>query len=314
MRWPVTIAALCACAALPAQQIAQYTQYVFNHFSVNPAVAGSKDCIDVRLGYRQQWVGFEGAPTTAWASLHGTIKPKGKPYQANKHGIGAFVEADDTGPLGYTHFYLAYAYHLQVSRGYYLSAGLFAGVKQFKLDAGEVTLENFNDPAIDGAAGSVMVYPEVAPGIWAYGNNFWVGLSGFGLLNNQVDGIGLETRVTSRHFKLSGGYRMKVGRHTAFTPSTLIKISPASPVAFDLNAMVDWKRRYGLGVSYRNQDAVAFMGKVSFLKFFSLGYSYDITTSPLRVSSSNTHEVILAITPCPPVDPSKRIVSCPIFE
>ena len=107
---------------------------------------------------------------------------------------------------------------------------------------------------------------------------------------------------------------MKIGRHTAFTPSSLIKISPASPVAFDLNAMVDWKRRYGLGVSYRNQDAVAFLAKVSFLKFFSLGYSYDITILPLRVSSANTHEVILAITPCPPVDPSKRIVSCPIFE
>ncbi|MBK8615138.1 MAG: type IX secretion system membrane protein PorP/SprF [Flavobacteriales bacterium] len=54
-----------------AQQIAQYTQYVFNQFSVNPAVAGSKDCLDVRLGFRQQWVGFPGAPVTAWASLHG---------------------------------------------------------------------------------------------------------------------------------------------------------------------------------------------------------------------------------------------------
>ncbi|MCB0778081.1 MAG: type IX secretion system membrane protein PorP/SprF [Flavobacteriales bacterium] len=311
--WALLIAWTLALLA-EGQQIAQYTQYVFNHFSVNPAVAGSKDCMDVRLGYRQQWVGFEGAPTTAWASIHGTLKPKGKPYQANKHGIGAFVEADDTGPLGYTHFYLAYAYHLQVSRGYYLSAGVFGGVKQLKLDQGQVTLENYDDPAIAEAAGSVVVYPEVAPGLWAYGNTFWAGVAAFGLLNNQVDGIGVETRATSRHLKLSGGYRVRIGRHTAFTPSTLIRVSPGSPVGFDLNAMVDWKRKYGIGVSYRNQDAVAFMGKVSFLKYFSLGYSYDITTSPLRVSSSNTHEVILAITPCPPVDPSKRIVSCPIFE
>jgi len=297
-----------------AQQIAQYTQYVFNHFSVNPAVAGSKDCMDIRLGYRQQWVGFEGAPTTAWASLHATIKAKNKPYQANKHGVGVFVEADDTGPLGYTHFYLAYAYHMQVARGYFVSAGLFGGLKQLKLDQGQVTLANYDDPAIADAAGSSLVYPEISPGIWAYSNNFWVGIAGSGLLNNRVDDIGIETRATSRHFSLSGGYRMKVGRNTAFTPSTLIKLSPGSPVAFDLNAMLDWKRRYGLGVSYRNQDAIAFMGKVSFLKYFSLGYSYDITTSRLRVSSSNTHEVVLAITPCTPVDPSKRIVSCPIFE
>ena len=66
--------ALFSCAG--AQQIAQYTQYVFNHFSVNPAVAGSKDCLDVRLGFRKQWIGFPGAPTTGWASLHGYIRPK----------------------------------------------------------------------------------------------------------------------------------------------------------------------------------------------------------------------------------------------
>ena len=45
--------------AAHAQQLAQYTQYVFNHFSVNPAVAGSKDCLDVRLGFRKQWNGFD---------------------------------------------------------------------------------------------------------------------------------------------------------------------------------------------------------------------------------------------------------------
>ena len=50
------------------------------------------------------------------------------------------------------------------------------------------------------------------------------------------------------------------------------------------------------------------------MKFFTLGYSYDITTSSLRVASSNTHELILAIYPCAPNDPSKAIVRCPVFE
>ena len=45
---------LLACTPAWAQQTAQYTQNVFNMFAINPAVAGSKDCIDVRLGYRQQ--------------------------------------------------------------------------------------------------------------------------------------------------------------------------------------------------------------------------------------------------------------------
>ena len=54
--------------------------------------------------------------------------------------------------------------------------------------------------------------------------------------------------------------------------------------------------------------------KVAFLEYFQLGYSYDITTSDLRVASSNTHEIILAITPCRKASAGKRMISCPAFD
>jgi type IX secretion system PorP/SprF family membrane protein len=312
MRGLAALLLLALATPLAAQQVPQYTQYVFNHFNVNPAVAGSKDCLDIKLGYRSQWVGLDGAPTTAWASVYGVLKPKGKPYQANRHGLGMLVEADDTGPLGYSLFYLAYAYHIQMSKDYYFSAGLFAGMKQFKVDAGRMTLGNYNDPAIDGD-NSVLVYPEVVPGIWMYNKVFWAGLSIHGLLNNNIDGVGIDSRL-SRHAMLSGGYKLRIGKSTSLTPSTLLKISGGSPVAMDLNMMVEWKRTFGVGVGYRNTDAVVFMAKIGFLKYFALGYSYDVTTSKLRVASSNSHEIILSITPCPPNDPNKNIVRCPAFE
>ena len=53
----------------------------------------------MRLGYRQQWVGFEGAPTTGWASVHGTIRPKARGFQANKHGLGTFTAAKGAATL-----------------------------------------------------------------------------------------------------------------------------------------------------------------------------------------------------------------------
>lgn len=294
------------------QQIAQYTQYVFNHFSVNPAVAGSKDCLDVRLGFRKQWNGFPGAPTTGWATMHGSIRPKGKPYIANRHGFGANVEADQSGPIGYTHFYLAYAYHMQMAKDNFLSMGLFAGVKQEKVDIGDLNLADQGDPVLTNKS-SVLVVPEITPGIWMYSKQGWAGLSVFQLLNNKVKGIGEDTRL-SRHFVGSFGRRFRIDKSLAAVPSTLLKFSPGSPLAIDINVMLEYRRRMGLGVSYRNQDAVAFMIKFPFLKFFTFGYSYDITTSKIRVASSNTHEVILAIYPCAPSDPAKEIVRCPVFE
>jgi type IX secretion system PorP/SprF family membrane protein len=294
------------------QQLAQYSQYVFNQFSINPAVAGSKDCLDLRLGYRQQWVGYPGAPTTGWISLHGVMRPKGKPFKANKHGFGAFIEADDAGNIGYTSFLLAYAYHMQMSRDFYLSMGFFAGVRQMKLAVGDITLSQYDDPVATSQA-SVLVYPEITPGIWCYGKNAWAGLSIHQLLANRWEDVGVDSRL-SRHIMLSGGYRHKIGRKTAFIPSGLMKFAAGAPLAMDINAMVEWNRTYGLGVGYRNGDAAVAMVKIGFLQYFQLGYSYDITTSKLRAASSNTHEVILAITPCRKADMGKRMISCPAFD
>jgi len=295
-----------------AQQISQYTQYVFNHFSVNPAVAGSKDCIDVRLGFRRQWVGFPGSPITGWATVQGTIRAKGKPFNKNRHGLGVNMEADQTGPLGYTHFYLAYAYHIQMARDYFMSLGLFAGVTQEKLNTGDIQVFDNNDPSL-ASNGSVIVYPEIAPGIWLYNKTSWAGLSVFQVVGNRIKGFGADSRLT-RHYLLSAGRRFRMSRQFSVLPSMLMKISPGSPLAFDVNVMLEYRKRVGLGMSYRNQDAVAFMLKVPFLRFFTLGYSYDITTSRLRLGSSNTHEIILGIYPCSALDPAKAIVRCPVFE
>ena len=45
-----------------AQQDAQYTQYMFNTMSVNPAYAGSRGQLSIAGLYRSQWVGLNGAP------------------------------------------------------------------------------------------------------------------------------------------------------------------------------------------------------------------------------------------------------------
>lgn len=295
-----------------AQQTPQYSQYMFNQFAINPALAGSKQCIDARIGYRKQWLNLDDAPTTAWVTVHGTFKNKQKPYQKSKHGFGAMVETDDTGPLGFTMFSVAYAYHLKLSNKYMASFGLYAGVQQQKIDAGKITLTDFNDPAI-GNGGSVFVAPEIWPGILLYNDNTFFGLSVRQVMGNKVSDFGIENKLVP-HFLLNGGHRFRTSKDVAFMPSTLIKLTGAAPLAIDINMMMEYKKIFGLGVSYRNTDAFVAMLKVNFLRFFSLGYAYDITTSKLRVGSSNTHEIILGINACPPDDSRNKIVRCPAFE
>lgn len=311
MRCLLLITALLMGLSAFPQLLSQYTQYVFNHFSINPAVAGSKDCLDVRLGFRKQWLGMDGAPTTGWASLHGTLRQKGKPFRANKHGFGLFIEADEAGNWGYTRFLLAYAYHIQMSKDYYMSFGLFGGLQQMKFNTGEAFVLDQGDAAINGRA-AALVAPEVVPGIWFYSRKAWAGMSIHQLLGNDM-GLGQDARLY-RHLNLSGGYKYRLGRNTSLTPSILLKFAGGAPAALDLNAMVEWKRTLALGAGYRGGDALCLMMRVGFLDYFQLGYSYDITTSRLKVAGNNTHEVILAITPCSKEDQGRRMINCPAFD
>ncbi|WP_431164016.1 type IX secretion system membrane protein PorP/SprF, partial [Flagellimonas beolgyonensis] len=53
--------AVLATAVGKAQQDAQYTQYMYNTMTVNPAYAGSRGQLSLAALYRSQWVGLEGA-------------------------------------------------------------------------------------------------------------------------------------------------------------------------------------------------------------------------------------------------------------
>jgi type IX secretion system PorP/SprF family membrane protein len=82
---------LCAGRSI-AQQNIQFSQYIFNTLSVNPAYAGYKEEWFVQSALRNQWVGISGAPQTAQISIDGILDP-----QTTKHGVGFQVTADKLG-------------------------------------------------------------------------------------------------------------------------------------------------------------------------------------------------------------------------
>jgi type IX secretion system PorP/SprF family membrane protein len=145
-----------------------------------------------------------------------------------------------------------------------------------------------------------LVYPDITPGIWAHNENSYVGLTVAQIANNPLKGLGDDSKLVP-HYLLTGGRKFLMGPNDAFAliPSTLIKFSPMTSPAFDLNFLVEYQGQVAAGLSYRNIDAVAGMIRFDLLKYFFLGYSFDLTTSKLRVSSSNTHELTLGFKACP---------------
>ena len=55
------------------QQTALNSQYLYNDFAINPAVAGSKNYSPLSLNVRRQWLGIDEAPVTQNLMLHGFL-------------------------------------------------------------------------------------------------------------------------------------------------------------------------------------------------------------------------------------------------
>jgi len=156
-----------------AQQSPQYSQYSFNNFGHNPAFAGTSKCGDFKAGTRLQWVGFEGAPRTSFASYYRTL---GKKYFANrgKHAVGIYVEQDRIHLTTRTYIKLAYAYHKKLAKKLTLGLGIFAGIQQYATSS---VFNNNGDPVLAAAGGSKLRYPDLMPGVLLYNNKFYASFS-----------------------------------------------------------------------------------------------------------------------------------------
>src|SRR5690606_7462202 len=71
----IVIVVLLNVSKLRAQQEIQFTQYIFNTLSVNPAYAGYKEQWFAQMALRNQWAGLEGAPKTGQFSIDGIVSP-----------------------------------------------------------------------------------------------------------------------------------------------------------------------------------------------------------------------------------------------
>jgi type IX secretion system PorP/SprF family membrane protein len=295
-----------------SQQVPQYTQFLFNHFGINPAVAGTHNCIDMRLGYRTQWVGFDGAPKTSFANLHARI-PKGKKRGSiyRFHAVGLNVYSDGIGPVSKTHVSLAYALNLKAGKRHRMAFGVFAGFDQFRFNATKVTLATIPDDAITGSTAN-FILPDISPGFLYYTENksAYISFTMDQLLKNKIK-IFPDTRFTHHYILMAGKKWASRSSDLALTPSVAFKFAPWAPLALDVNVLFDYTSNVQFGASWRNTDALALMCKVSFLKYFSFGYAFDFTTSKIRLASSNTHEIILGISACPKQDYDPA--ACPVF-
>jgi type IX secretion system PorP/SprF family membrane protein len=293
----------CANVVLGQQQ-EHYSMYMMNYYLVNPAEGGTDDYVDLKLGYRTQWVGLEGAPKTLFLSGHAAInKHETKDESVQQlpyHGAGGAVISDQIGPYNITTIKGSYAYHLPVSKKLTVSLGAFLGVKQYKMDIN--LLESDKDGTIDPVAENTAtsIVPDASAGLWmVYDKKIFGGFSAFQLLGNSinmsdVDAASLKGTL-ARHYFGTVGYNIKLNDKFNLVPSIVAKAVAPAPVSIDVNAKFRYQDQAWIGLSYRNQDAVIGMVGITLKKLVDVAYAFDFNMSELKTYNSGTHEILIGL-------------------
>jgi type IX secretion system PorP/SprF family membrane protein len=274
-----------------AQQLPEFSQYIYNDYLLNPAIAGTKDYAPVTLSARMQWVGFNNAPTMQIGSIHGAL--------TKNVGLGLTVTNMTTGPISNTSMQLAYSYRIKLNENTKLSFGVAPMLIQQSLQKDKLTLDNQNDNTFNRISGKTMI-ADANAGVYLYGKKYFVSLSVPQLLENKVRlGDALFTEKLKRTYVLYGGYDFAVKEKFVLTPSILVKaIQGGAPIQVDINFKATYNKLVWLGLSFRGSSsqspsevAVASLGVMKYN--FVFGYSYDYSLSKISTYSSGSHEVFL---------------------
>ncbi|MBD3639021.1 MAG: type IX secretion system membrane protein PorP/SprF [Crocinitomicaceae bacterium] len=301
------------CLPLFGQQMEHYTQYQFNQFAFNPAVAGTKSCIDIRTGYRYQWGGIDGAPQTGFVNAHAPLRfsKKNRNSFGPKHGIGGQIKRDVFGPFSNLKLEIAYALHLPISRNWKLSFGAAFGFMHTGYNGGALTTE-LSDPALPAASQSFIVFPDAKLGFWITDKKTYFGLSVHNLIGNQLDEIGPEAKL-QRHVYITGGRSFSLEKKWSLIPSFFFMWTKATPIDFHLSALVDLDNKLSFGLGLRRTDAITAQVRVKFFNWISLGYSFDFVISKLAGNMWYTHEITGGFNSCSNYGNTSS-TDCPSFE
>lgn len=286
----IICALLLSAQSINAQQLPQFSQYMFNQYAFNPAYAGVKDNWEAVTNNRYQWLGITDAPRTFTLSACGPLKNE-------KLALGGYLYTDIVGPTRRIGFQTSLSYHLQLSETIHLSFGLSLGFNEWVLDADKITAYHPDDFYFSN--GLLRSFdPDGKFGLYLYHDDWYVGASMEQIFHDKLSftatQIGSESYLED-HYYFHAGYNIALGDDLVLQPSTLLKLGPPAPPKLDFNLMATYRKMIWAGLGIRTRDAVSVMAGFRYKDMLTIGYSFDITTTDLKNYNSGTHEVLLGI-------------------
>ena len=238
------------------QQEVTFSQYMFNHQSLNPAYTGSKDYTQFVILHRTQWINFPGAPESQAFTFNHKMSSK-------YFGIGISGVNDKIGPISSSRVAIDLAYHLQINSSY-LSIGIKTGFNNFNFDENVIQTTTPNDLSFTFDDEGEFL-PNIGFGFYYHSPRLYAGFSVPWFIENE------SFNIQRHYFGIIGGL-VRIFWVGPQTRSNLKKGVPSNEFGG------------GFGI----------IAGVNLNKSVSIGYSYNTSAlGNLITTNHSTHEIML---------------------
>jgi type IX secretion system PorP/SprF family membrane protein len=267
-----------------AQQDPHFTQYFDNALFVNPAYAGSTKMLSATAIHREQWVGFEGRPTSTTFSVH-------SPLSYESVGVGFTAVRDVLGPLKQTMFYGDFSYSLRFKKSRSLAFGLKAGLNLINMETATLNTTQESDPHLMTNTLN-KVNPNFGFGIYYHSPKLFFGLSTPKIIEQSYDGSAKNSE--KRHYFAIVGGIIKMNTSWKLRPTAQVKMTTGAPISIDLSVAAIHRDQLYLGAMYRFGAAYGIFVQYQISQQFRVGLATDFGTQALRNYNNGTFELMLS--------------------
>ena len=274
-----------------SQQDPLSSQYMFNTLTYNPGVAGVSGMVCATALNRQQWVGFNGAPSTTIFNVSAPVKP----FKI-RSGVGLLVESDNVGFDKDINISASYSYHLDLGQGI-LGIGINAGMLNKTLNptwvipSGDSHTPPSGDPLIPENKESYIAF-DAGLGLYYKADKYYASLS-VTHLNQPKIKFSKGTPYISRHYYLTAGYTLQLPDPSLELLPSVFAFSDGKAMQFNLTSLIRYNKKVWGGVSYRYGDALIGIIGLELFNGIRLGYAYDFTLSDMANNSKGSHEFMV---------------------
>ncbi len=271
--------------SLQAQQTSNFTQTFVNPYLLSPAYAGNTADLKAFAHYRNQLVGFKGAPESMLISMD-----KGLPHE--RMGLGLQLYNDKMNIIKRFGANLSYSYLVPISALQNVRLGLSAGYVNTGVDLNSV---------VASSADEIQSFTRLRPSA-KFTSDF-----GFTYTRKQLQtGISI-TNINFAKSKIETGslsylqnpvyqlfvkYDLPIVNDITFNPLLIGRSSQGTETMVSANAIFNFKKMFWGGLTYDSRSAVgATLGLI--YDNLTVGYNYGYPTSALATVSSGIHELCI---------------------